>query len=204
MSSLSRSICKPEITRRVLGSRGVFETAHGIGENIRGRTLGAIDDVTSSGTNESKSRHTALADSGRMKAETGMAHIYGYADPDVYRGELGRVSNQTGTSGSGHTTGTGPGRGYVGAGEDDYHGRSNGVDGGADGYGPGDGKNRPSGQGFENHQPGPASDHNGWGGSPPNLTSQKVGSEVGFRPRHVLQNTHPYSNLAEDDARFPS
>ena len=58
-----------------------------------------------------------------MEAEMGMARIYGYADPGVYRDEL-RVSNQAGITGGGHTTGSALGRDYVGAGEDVYLGRS--------------------------------------------------------------------------------
>ena len=131
-------------------NRGVFETAHGIGENVRGRTLGAIDSLTKSGSPESTSRNTSMADRGRMEAETGMAHIYGYPDPNaenVSHNEPGRLpkSTTTGTPGNGHTTGTEPGTGVT---EDDYRGPG-GVrkDTGREttGYGAGDGSGLPGG-----------------------------------------------------------
>src|SRR5579872_4170393 len=134
--------------------RGAFETVHGVGENIRGRTLKAIDDVTTSGPPNPNSRHAALIDRGRTEAEIGMAHMYGYADPKVYRDELARLSDNTG---NGHATGTGPGRDYVRAGEDDYHCRNGSVDGGVargtDGYNTDDKLGRPGGQDFVQQQP---------------------------------------------------
>ena len=143
--------------------RGVFETAHGIGENIRGRTLGAIDTVTHSGSSESKSRHSSMADRGRMEVETGMAHIYGYPDPNaanVLRNEPGRSpQSNAGTFGSGHTAGTSTGTGYTGTGENDYDSYERGDDVGG---GVGRGTNRyraddeygpPGGHNFERQQP---------------------------------------------------
>ena len=169
--------------------RGVFETAHGVGDNVRGRTLGSIDSLTF-GSAESKSQHASLADRGRTEAETGMAHIYGYADPDVYRQELSRMPGFTGTLGTGNTTGTGPGTGDVRAGQDGPYGRDGRVDGGvgkgAGGYGTDDGYSQPGVQGLEQQQPaidrntqtGPVAD--GRGGLSPNRAPQNAGSEVGW------------------------
>jgi hypothetical protein len=121
-----------------------------------------------------------------------MAHMYGYADPNVYRNELSRMTNSTtGTSGN-HTTGTGPGTGYMRA-EDGYghgDGVGGGVDGGAGGYGTHNGYDTGYGrsgvQGFEQQQPpmnrntqmGPDTD--GMGGLSPNRGPQNVGSEAGW------------------------
>lgn len=177
--------------------RGVFETAHGIGENIRGRTLGAIDDVTHTGSTESKSHHASLADRGRLEAETGMAHISGYADPNVYyRSELDRMSNPAArTIGNDHTTGTGPGRGYVRAEEEDYYGQHDRADGGVgrgrSGYGTdhGYGHRQAGVRGFEHQRLPPVDQNPGQvmgpvdddkGGLSPNRNHQNTGSEAGW------------------------
>jgi len=205
----NRNQHNPSPTRAGMGTRvkGVFETAHGVGDNIRGRTLGAIDDLTFSSSSESKSRHTSLADRGRTEAETGMAHMYGYADPDVYRQELSRMPNSTGTFGNGHTTGTGPGTGDVRAGQDNHYGRDGRMDGGVGkgtgGYGTDDGYGQPGVQGFEQQQPpidrntqmGPVAE--GGGGLSPNRAPQNAGSEQrikrdfppGLPPRRQAQTT---------------
>lgn len=167
--------------------RGVFETAHGIGENIRGRTLGAIDNVTNSGSAESKSHHVSLADRGRMEAETGMAHISGYSDPNVYRNELGHTSNSTPrTFGDGHATGMGPGTGYVRAEEDDYYGGGGRMDGAIDRRAS-EGFGRPGVLGFEQKQPAidrnnqdPITDQSGGLSISPNRCPQNAGSEAGW------------------------
>jgi len=174
--------------------RGVFETAHGIGENIRGRTLEAIDNMTSSGPPENNSRYSSIADHGRMEVERGMARIYGYPDPNaanVLRNEPGRPPQpNTVTPGSGHTTGTGPGAGYMHTGEKDYesYGRSSdgdsGVGRGTGGYGADDGYDQPGAQNFGRQQPaidgdremGP--DPSGSSGLSPNRGPQNAGSEV--------------------------
>lgn len=173
--------------------RGVFQTVHGVGENIRGRTLGAIDDVTKSGSPESKSRYTSLADRGRMEVETGMARVYGYPDPNaanVLHNEPGRLppSNtaNTETFRSGHTTGADPGTGYnpgtgytrTGENDYDYRGRDGGVSSGAGGYGADDGYGQPGVQNFRNQQP--AFDGNtGMGSLSPNRGPQSAGPEGG-------------------------
>ena len=172
MSSVftSLQIRKSDLARYSL-SRGAFETLNGLGEFVRGRTLAAIDKLTGSGNDESRSRHTSLLDRSRTQVETGMAHMYGYADPEVYRDELRRLSNPaTGAPGNGHTTETGPGRGSAREGEGVY-----------DEHG-----GRPGGQDFEqqqsadnrNTQIGPPDDRRG--GSPQNRTPQNAGSEVGW------------------------
>ena len=172
-------------------NRGVFETAHGVSENFRGRTLGAIDNIA--GSSESKSHHASLADRGRMEAETGMAHVSGYADPNAYRDELDRKSNSTTqTFGNDRATGTGHGRGYGRAEEEDNYGRDSRVDGGVGrgmgGYGRADdGRGRPMGvQGFEQQPlpaidrniPGPVTDQKGRLSSNPNR--QNASSEAGW------------------------
>ena len=121
-----------------------------------------------------------------MEAETGIAHISGYADPNAYRGELGRISNSTTrTFRNGQTSGTWPGGGYVRTEEDDYY---YGRDGrGTGGYGADDGYGRPGVQGFERQQP--AIDRNTQmdpgvvderGGLSPNRGPQNAGSEAGW------------------------
>ena len=147
--------------------------------------------MTHSGSDDSRSRHATLAERGRLEAETGMAHLSGYADPDVYRAELNRTSNTTSQSiANGHATGTGPGRGYVRAEEDDYHGQhgreGGGVGRGTSVHGTDDGYGRPGGvRGFEqqcqpidqNPQMGPVNDDKG--GLSLNRNPQNVGSEAG-------------------------
>jgi len=175
--------------------RGVFEVAHGIGENIRGRVLGAIDGLASSGPPENNPRYSSMTDRGRMEVETGMAHIYGYPDPNaanVLHNEPGRPPQpNTGTFGGGRTTGTGPGTGYMRTGENDYdsygHGGDvkGGVRRGANGYGTDDGYGQPGAQNFERQHPaidgnremGP--DPSGRGGLSPNRGPQNAGSEAG-------------------------
>ena len=170
--------------------RGVFETVHGIGENIRGRTLEAMDDVTKSGTPESKSRYATMADRGRMEAETGIARIHGHPDPhagkafDNKPGSLPQPT--TGIPGSGHTTGTGPGTGYTG--EQDYYRGGGGVGTGvgkvAGGYGTDDGYGPPGVRNPEHQQPaidrstgvGPHPDERV--SQPPNRTFQNAGPEM--------------------------
>ena len=175
--------------------RGVFETAHGIGENIRGRTLGAIDNVTTSGPPKSNSRHSSLVDRGRMEVETGMAHIYGYPDPhaaNASRNEPGHLpQSNTGTFGNGHTAGTGPGTGYMRTGKNDYdpHGRGYDVDGraggGPGGYGTDDEYGQPGAQNFERKQQpvidgnrDMGSDPSGRDGLSPNRGPPNAGPEV--------------------------
>ena len=173
--------------------RGVFETTHGIGESVRGRALGAIDHLV--GSSESKSRHSSIADRGRMEVETGMAHIYGYPDPNAanaLHNEPGRPSqSNTGAFGGGHTTATGPGAGYTRTVENDYdsYRRGGDVDGGVGrgtgGYGADDGYGQPGAQNFEHRQTtidgkremGP--DPSGRGGLVPNRGPQNAGPEAG-------------------------
>jgi len=143
----NQSSTRPGVGARI---KGVFETAHGIGENVRGRTLGAIDGMTGSGTS-GNTHHTSMADRGRMEVETGMARIYGHPDPNAgnaFHNEPSRLPQPTttGTFGSSHTTGPGPGTGIT---EDDYYGPSGvGKDTGieASGYGANDGGARPGPQ----------------------------------------------------------
>jgi len=147
--SPNRNQPNPSPKKAGVGTRikGIFETAHGIGESIRGRMLGAIDDLTFSGSAESKSRHADLAHRGRTEAETGMAHIYGYADPNVYREELSRMPNSTtATFGSARTAGTGHG----GPSQDGYYSRGSRVD---SEYGADDGHGQPAVQGYGQQQP---------------------------------------------------
>jgi hypothetical protein len=180
----------------------VFETAHGIGENIRGRTLGAIDDVTKSGSDESRSLHASLVDRGRLEAETGMAHISGYADPDVYRDELARTSNSSArTFGNGHTPGRGPGRDYVRVEEDDYDGRNGRVDGGVErGHGTNDGYDRTGVRGFE--QQNSAIDPNPQRGDlSPNRGPQNAGSEAGWTSMSQAGSLTPTQQTMKRD--FP-
>lgn len=148
--------------------KGAFETIQGLGEFFRGRTLEAIDKFTKSGSDASRSRNTSLLDRGRTQVETGMAHMYGYADPEVYRDELRHLSNTAaGAPGSGHTTETGPGSGYASEREGVYDDRAG----------------RPGGQDFSQQQPannrntqiGSPDDRRG--GSPQNRTPQNAGSE---------------------------
>ena len=178
--------------------RGVFETAHGIGENIRGRTLGAIDDMTHTGSPESKSLYSSIADRGRMEAETGMAHIHGYPDSNAanaLHNERGHPpQTNAGIPGNGHTTGSGPG-----GSDHDRYGGGGGVDGGvgrrADGYGPDD---QPASQNLEHQQPaidgntGAGPDPSGKSGPSPNRGPENVGSEAGW------------SSMSQDGALTPS
>jgi hypothetical protein len=146
-----------------------------------------MDGMTSSGSDESKSHYISIADRGRTEAETGVAHMYGYADPNEYRDELSRMPNSTtGAFRSGHTTETGPGKSYVRAGQDEYYGRNGRMDGGVErevgGYGRDDGRGRPGGaQGFE--QPPPAIDGNKQGD--PGVTDGRDG----LHPTRTPQNT---------------
>jgi len=178
--------------------KGTVETIHGVGENIRGRTLGAIDDLTHSGTSESKSRYVSMAERGRMEVEMGMARIHG--DPDPHGGkppnnEPGSLPHPVpGALGNEHATGTGPGTGYTQTGEHDYYAGGGGVDNevrsgangagrGTDGYGTNDGYGPAPG--VHNQQPainrntemGP--DPRESGGQFPNNASQNVGHEAG-------------------------
>jgi len=210
--------------------KGVFETAHGIGENIRGRTLGVIDDLSSSGSPESTSRYASIADRGRMETERGMARIYGYPDPNAanaIRNEHSHLPQPTtGTLGKGHTTGTGPGRDYVHNGKDDYYGRGGGVDGGvrrgAGGYGADDGYGQPGVQTVE-RQP-PAIDRNAVTGPDrpeidergrlsPNRGPQNVGSEAGrssmpqasaFTPTHRVDDGYGQPGVQNVERQQPT
>jgi len=133
-----------------------------------------------------------MADYGRMEVETGMAHIYGYPDPNaenVSHNEPGPMPRPTttGTFGSGHTTGTGPGTGPA---EHDYPGHGDvgkGVEREAGGYGADDGSGRPGTQNLEQQQPaidqnnmemGPSTDPRG-GSLSPNRGPQRTGSGGG-------------------------
>lgn len=152
--------------------------------------------MTLSGSPESKSRYASIADRGRMQAETGMAHVYGYPDPNAGNdphSKPGRMpQSTTGTSGSGHTTGTGPGTGSPRVGEDDYHGHDGRVDGGvrreAGGHGTDDGYGQPGVQHSEHQQP--AIDRNtemgsgidGRAGLSPARSPQNASSEAGRSP----------------------
>lgn len=150
--------------------KGVFEAAHGVGENLRGRMLGAIDDVTHTASEKSRSHHTSLADRGRTEAETGIAHMYGYADPNVYRDELSRMQKSAAGT-SGRANGTAPGRGSMR--EDGYYGHDGRVDDtkGLGGYETG----QPGAQGFGQQQPQIDRNRpvtNERGGDPPNNAPQ--------------------------------
>jgi len=101
-----------------------------------------------------------MADRGRMEVETGMAHIYGYPDPNaanVLRNEPVRSPQSTaGTFGSGHTTGTSTGTGYTATGENDYERGDDvggGVERGTNRYRTDDEYGQPGGQNFERQQP---------------------------------------------------
>ena len=149
-----------------------------------------------SGPPESNSRYSSIADQGRMEVERGMARIHGYPDPNaanVLRNEPGHPPQpNTVTPGSGHTTGTGPGPGYMHTREKDYesYGRSSdmnsGVGRGTGGYGADDGYDQPGAQHFGRQQPaidrdremGPV-DPSVNGGLSPNRGPQNAGSEVG-------------------------
>jgi len=150
--------------------------------------------MTNSGSPESKSRYSSMADRGRMEVERGMARIYGYPDPNATNAPPNEPDrppqSNTVTSGSGHTTGTGPGAGYMRTGEKDHepYGRSSDVDGGVGrgtgGYGADDGYDQSGAQNFERQQPaidgdremGP--DPSGSGGFYPNRGPQNAGSEA--------------------------
>lgn len=180
-------------TRPGVGTRikGVFQTVHGIGENVRGRTLEAIDNLTTSGPpGTGKSRHGSIADRGRMEVETGMAHIYGHPDPhagNVSRNEPGRIPEPvTGTFGNGHATGTGPGgMGHTDTGETDYerHGRGNGDAEGE--FGKGQSGSETSGRygrhGAQNHEDQPVIDRN-------TETGLDLGGRGDTSPNHGPQN----------------
>jgi len=198
--------------------RGVLETVHGLGENIRGRTLGAIDDLTSSGPPGSgKSRYASIVDRGRMEVETGIARIHGYPDPhagNVPHNEPGRMQMPhptTGTSGSGHTTGTGPGGTGAGENDYDYHGRGGDVDGGvgkgANEYGADDGYGRPGVRNTEGQQPGidPSTEMGPDPGRRGNLSPNRDpphSVDSGAGPSSVLRAGTPTQQKTRQD--FPS
>ena len=177
-------------------NRGVFETAHGIGENIRGRTLGAIDDMTKSGTPGTTSHYTSMADRGRVETERGMAHIYGDPSPNqgrVFHNEPDRMPQPT--FGGSHTTGTGPGTGLA---EQVYYGRGDvgrGSGKEAGGYGmPHDGG------GAQNLEQQPAIDRNmemgpntdpRRGSLSPNRRHQSAGPGEGWSPTSQAEEITP-------------
>ena len=135
-----------------------------------------------------------MADRGRMETETGMAHIYGYADPNtgnVSHNEPGRIPQPTsGIPGSGHTTATGPGTSLA---EHDDDGRGDvgsGVGRQASGYGTtDDGSGRPgSAQNLEqqptidrNPEMGPSNDPR-MGRLSPNRGPPNAGPDAGWSP----------------------
>jgi len=150
--------------------------------------------MTNTGSSESKSRYSSIADRGRMEAETGMARVYGYPDPNatnVLHNEHGHPpQTNAGILGNGHTTGSGPGTGYPRPGESDYD-RGGGVDGGVgrrDGaYGTDDGYGQPGVQNTEYQQPtidgntGMEPDPKGLKtGLSPNRGPENTGSEAGW------------------------
>ena len=121
--------------------------------------------MSKSGTPQSSSHYTSMADRGRMQVETGMARIFGDPDPhagNVPHNEPGRVPQSTaGTFGSNHTTGTGPGTGFTSTVEHNHYGRGNGVGNGvgrgASGRGTDDEYGQPGAQNLEQQ---PAIDRN--------------------------------------------
>jgi len=206
----------PSSTRPSVGTRirGVFETAHGIGDNIRGRTLGAIDHLTCTGSPDSKSHHSSIADRGRMETERGMARIYGYPDPNAVdhpqNAPVRFPQPDSGALGSGHATGTGSGAGYMR--EDDYGhdgGMYGGVGKGAGGYGTNDGYGQTRIQNFDHQQPtidentrvGP--DSGGKGGLSPMRAPQDTGSETGQPSMPQAENYPPTQKRIRDISPDP-
>ncbi|KAF7974173.1 hypothetical protein HWV62_13303 [Athelia sp. TMB] len=80
--------------------KGAIQVTHGIGENIRGTVLGAVDTVSGDNTGADN-----VATTGRAEVDQGMANMRGTAPPVGDAAGTGVVGNGTF---SGVGTGTGP------------------------------------------------------------------------------------------------
>ncbi|KAI0044940.1 hypothetical protein FA95DRAFT_1680808 [Auriscalpium vulgare] len=106
MSNINTPSTNPGSTGSGLGSklRGVAEVAHGIGDSLRGRAMGAVEG------GQKKQENAGIATRGREEVERGMSRIDGRPLP----GAAGAGPASGAAHGMGDDIGAGPGSGASG------------------------------------------------------------------------------------------